>query len=492
MIQSTVSIKDLDFSYKSTMIYLIGTGISLSILPGIIFSNMQNFLQSLEPGGATYTPFWAFAITFFYLFFGVPYFFMLYYIFRKLLKSLYNPTPDTIIQGVNHYRRLFQIIYIPFTYIVGSIFLFLYYFFIEGLEGNGIIVWLAAVIYLPSLYGPPAFIGIEYALDRKLTPILNEILDNNSIKTFTSLTSTQKNLMLGVTLIFGYLGYYISSFYSNVGITEIDIVIFAILILMGFFSQFLIYKTNSPRMNAIANQMMNIHDSDRSSNLDIQSIDEIGNMVQFHNSIVSKISNNAKVINEMSDQLLLSTQETDSIIQDVDTLSQEITSVAQQISRGASAQSDSSGIAIVKVTEMITSIDSTLKEIETALKVIESISRQTNILALNAAIEAARAGEYGRGFSVVANKVRTLAEDTSMNAQSVNELLEKIDVNVKQKITEVHSSLEGFVAQSEEFSVSSEEVSASMEQQNAMLQQLTHSSNNLKSLADRLITSTKN
>lgn len=40
MVETTVSIKDLNFSYKSTMIYLIGTGISLSILPGIVFSNI--------------------------------------------------------------------------------------------------------------------------------------------------------------------------------------------------------------------------------------------------------------------------------------------------------------------------------------------------------------------------------------------------------------------------------------------------------------------
>lgn len=194
-----------------------------------------------------------------------------------------------------------------------------------------------------------------------------------------------------------------------------------------------------------------------------------------------------------------------------------------------------------KVTELakvIHSLKNNSQEIHRIIEIITDISNQTNLLALNAAIEAARAGEHGKGFGVVAQEVRKLAEQSAGAADSIrtileqtgketnlavnvmdesqvtvqkgNELVEKVAATfteIAQSIEEV--SLKGdtvssavtsanekieFMAQSatEVITASSksaqflEQVAATTEEQNATMQELLESSSKLSSMAENL------
>jgi len=87
-------------------------------------------------------------------------------------------------------------------------------------------------------------------------------------------------------------------------------------------------------------------------------------------------------------------------------------------------------------------------QISSVLEVIRKISEQTNLLALNAAIEAARAGEAGRGFSVVADEVRTLSANTKQATESIHNMISKLQQQAADAVDamqQAHSKAEGNV-----------------------------------------------
>jgi len=82
------------------------------------------------------------------------------------------------------------------------------------------------------------------------------------------------------------------------------------------------------------------------------------------------------------------------------------------------------------------------KSIGGIIQVITGVAEQTNLLALNAAIEAARAGEQGRGFAVVADEVRSLANQTQQSAQKINEIINVLLGHVDDAINVINTAVE--------------------------------------------------
>lgn len=174
-------------------------------------------------------------------------------------------------------------------------------------------------------------------------------------------------------------------------------------------------------------------------------LEDCNSSSQFADSVCDSmggLNQTVDVIKENTEQMLTISQETTDKMQGYIELMEKTTDDMQVIEQSA-----------YQTEQSIKSLESGIQEISEFAITIANITNQTNLLALNASIEAARAGEMGKGFSVVAEEVKMLAEDSKSASNSISEILQNIIAllqevstsnqenlnNIKEGIEKIHS-----------------------------------------------------
>ncbi|MFJ8089274.1 methyl-accepting chemotaxis protein [Lysinibacillus sp. NPDC095746] len=227
---------------------------------------------------------------------------------------------------------------------------------------------------------------------------------------------------------------------------------------------------------------------------------------------MGQITQNAEASMVMTEETAAAMEETATGIQQIadsaNTAAESSISASQASERGnhvvqqVIAQMELINDSVEQIGTTINGLHLNTKKISDIVNLITAIADQTNLLALNAAIEAARAGEHGKGFAVVADEVRRLAEQSSQSATEIYNLISTIQADSNASITvmekgkedvkagmeftnEVGEIFKEILTSSEEVASQIREISAASQQISASSEEVAASVNNIKQSAEQ-------